>query len=104
MRAEEMETLVCILCQHQAGEKPGRFFRWARAAFLLTIGRRRLFVSITPLLDILQWLEVHLAIRAVQKRELAREPIAKKVAGDFTRFINLRQRKSRERQTSRRAR
>ncbi len=84
MRAEKMKTLVRVLGQHQAGEQPGRFFLRLRLCLAPFVFRRcvlalsvsRLLVAVTAGFDLLQRLEIHFAIRAVQKRKLARQSVA----------------------------
>ncbi len=114
MCAQEMEALVRVLRQHEAREKPGWFLlrlhlrlgdcRFRAVAFRGSIGPvTRFCVAVTARLDFLQRLEIHLAIGAVQIRELAGQTVAEEIARNLARFIDLGQGEARQRQTSRRA-
>ena len=115
MRAEKMETLVRVFREHQTGEEARRLFLrlhlWLGAipfravSFAVSVGSVRRFpLAVTARLDLLQRLEIHLAIGAVQIRKLSRQTVAEQIARDLPRLVDFRQGEARQRQTSRRAR
>ena len=113
VRAEEMKALVRVFREHQTGEETGRFFLrlrlWLgairfRAIRLAVRSSVRRFLAIAARLDFLQRLEIHLPIGAIQIRKLSRQTVAEQITRDLARLIDFRQRQTRQRQTSRRAR
>src|SRR6266436_2477461 len=106
MRAKKMKTPVGVLGEHEAREQTRRLFLRPRAVLLQlrSVCRCRSFIPVTPLIDVLQWLEIHFAVGAIQKRELARRSVAEQITRDLTGLIDFRQRQPRQRQSSRRSR
>src|SRR5207302_810842 len=101
-----MKTLVRVFSEHQTGKQTSRLF--GRNDFLRVL----VDLSASPIrtaiflqtFDLADRLEIHFAVRAVQKRKLAGKSFAKEIARDFTGLVDFRQSEARERQTSRRAR
>src|SRR5437762_11047062 len=79
-----------------AGAPWRRFFKLSRAG----AARHYSFAVFLEALYLAQRLEIHLAISAVQIREFTRQTIAKKIARDFARFVNLGQSQARQSQSS----
>src|SRR5437588_7980092 len=106
MRAEKMKTPVSVLGEHEAREQTRRLFLRPRAVLLQLrfVCRCRSFIPASPLIDILQRLEIHFAVGAIQKRELAWQSLAEQIARDLAGLIDFRQRQPRQRQSSRRSR
>ena len=100
MLREIVETLVGVLSQHQSREQARRFFCLRR--FLVALASLCLAVLLKTL-DLANWLEIHLAISAIQKRKLTRQTFAEKITRDLARLVDLRQGQSRQGQTGWRA-
>src|SRR6266446_4899735 len=96
MRAKKMKTPVGVLGEHEAREQTRRLFLRPCAVLLQlrSVCRCRSFIPVTPLIDVLQRLEIHFAVGAIQKRELARQSVAEQIARDLTGLIDFRQRQS----------
>src|SRR5439155_10013642 len=64
----------------------------------------RATVVLLETLDLPDWFEIHLRIRGVQIRKLARQAFAENISRNLTRLVDLRQCKAWQRNTSRCAR
>src|SRR5437867_13372293 len=106
MGAKKMKTPVGVLGEHEAREQTRRLLLRPRTVLLQlhSVCRCRFLIPVPPLIDVLQRLEIHFAVGAIQKRELARQSVAEQIARDLARLIDFRQRQPRQRQSSRRSR
>ena len=88
MTTEKMETLVRVFRQHETGKQTRRLFRLLRlgcgtvarsvlAAVQLRLRAVSIFLEGAHLdFRVLECLEIHFAVRAIEERELARQPVA----------------------------